>query len=526
MTKVRRALISVSDKEGLLPFAKGLLEVGVAIFSSGGTAARLREAGISVTDVAEYTGSPEVMGGRVKTLHPRVHAGILSRRTDADMEDLARLGGEAIDLVVVNLYPFEETAARGEPSERVREQIDIGGPTLLRAAAKNHPHVTVVVDPADYPRVLQAIVAHGAPDGAMRLQLARKAFEHTASYDAAIARWLQKEDAVQRDGGGEASPPATWLSALRRAETLRYGENPHQPAALYLERAPAPGSVGYAVRQGVRGGKALSYNNLVDVEAAWAAVLEHEGPAAVVVKHTNPCGVALGATLAEAYRRAREADPVSAFGGIVALRCPCDLATAELLAETFLECVIAPGFDPDALAWLQARKRNLRLLAAGEPLGPKGPRAWRLRALSGGLLVQRDDAVVPGEVLEARVVTRRAPTASEMEAMRFAWRVCAHVKSNAIVLARPDVTVGIGAGQMSRVEAVRLAVGKAAEAARGAVMASDAFFPFSDGLQVAAEAGVTAVVQPGGSRRDEEVIAAADEAGMAMLFTGRRHFRH
>ncbi len=525
MTKVRRALISVSDKEGLLSFARGLAEAGVRLLSSGGTAAHLREAGIAVMDVSEYTGSPEVMGGRVKTLHPRVHGGILSRRTEDDEEDLTRLGGAAIDLVVVNLYPFEATVARGEPPDRVLEHIDIGGPTLVRAAAKNHPHVTVVVDPADYPAVLEAISSRGVPDDAMRLRLACKAFEHTAAYDAAIARWFQRRSGSLASESGEAAPPQVWVSGLRRAERLRYGENPHQPAALYLERDPAPGTVGYAVRHGVSGDKPLSYNNLVDVEAAWAAVLEHEGPAAVVVKHTNPCGVALGETLAEAYRRAREADPISAFGGIVALRTRCDLTTAELLAETFLECVVAPAFEPDALEYLRSRKKNLRLLAVGEP-ARAAARPWRSRALSGGLLVQQEDEVVPTEVSEARVVTRRAPSEAERAALDFAWRVCAHVKSNAIVLARPGVTVGIGAGQMSRVDAVRIAVERSGEAARGAVMASDAFFPFPDGVQVAAEAGVTAVVQPGGSRRDQEVIAAADEAGISMLFTGRRHFRH
>ncbi len=518
--KVERALLSVSDKRGLVPFAQALADAGVELLSSGGTARVLREAGVPVTEVAEVTGSPEILGGRVKTLHPRIHGGILSRRTPEDEADLERIGARPIDLVVVNLYPFEQTVARGaEPSE-ILEQIDIGGPTLVRAAAKNHPHVAIVVDPEDYAAVAEAVSREQGIDPAMRRRLARKAFEHTAAYDAAIARWMQSEE-----GGEAAETPEVLAVAMRRETTLRYGENPHQTAALYLERDPAPGTIGYAVRQGLLGGKPLSYNNLVDLEGAWAAVLEHEGPAAVVVKHTNPCGLATGETLAEAYERARQADPVSAFGGIVALRTPCDLATAERLVETFLECVVAPAFEPEALELLRARKKNLRLLAAGEPPS-EGSAAGRVRSISGGLLLQRADRVAPGEVAEARVVTRRAPTAEERAALDFAWRVCAHVKSNAIVLARPGVTVGIGAGQMSRVEAVRIAVAKAGEQAAGAVMASDAFFPFADGVQAAAEAGVTAVVQPGGSKRDEEVIAAADEAGIAMVFTGRRHFLH
>ena len=523
---IRRALLSVSDKSGLVPFAQALAARGVLLLSTGGTHKALVAAGVPVMTVEAYTGSPEVMDGRVKTLHPRVHGGILMRGA-IDDADLERLGGHPIDLVVVNLYPFAETLAKpGSSHEDIIENIDIGGPSMVRSAAKNHARVTVVTDPSDYAGLLAELEASGEGSGtiswATRRRLAAKAFAHTAAYDGQIAGYLSTAE-------GDAPPnravryPLHLVQAFDRAYPLRYGENPHQTGAFYRDRDARPGSLAAAEAVGA-GGKELSFNNLVDVDAALEAVREFDGPAAVVVKHTNPCGVAVAADLTAAYRAARDADPVSAFGGIVALNRPVDLATAQILAETFLECIVAPAFDADALAVLRGKK-NLRLLATGTWL-PADHAELTWKRIGGGLVVQDRDATAAGEVEGARVVTRRAPTAEERHALAFAWRVCKHVKSNAIVLAREGCTVGVGAGQMSRVESVKIATGKAGELSRGSVLASDAFFPFPDGVELAGESGVTAVAQPGGSVKDADVIAAADRAGMAMVFTGARHFRH
>jgi phosphoribosylaminoimidazolecarboxamide formyltransferase/IMP cyclohydrolase len=519
---IRRALISVSDKTALLSFAQALTARGVEILSTGGTQKALRDAGIPVTPVEAYTGSPEVMDGRVKTLHPRVHGGILMRGA-IDDADLERIGGKPIDLVVVNLYPFAQTLAKPSADHaEIIENIDIGGPSMVRSAAKNHARVAVISDPADYPTVLAEIEATGEVSLPTRRRLAAKAFAHTSAYDGMIAGYLSSAEG-DAEPSRDARYPGYLHLAFERAYSLRYGENPHQTGAFYKDRDAQAGTIAAAASLGA-GGKELSFNNLVDVDAAFEAVREHEQPAAVVVKHTNPCGVAVAATLEGAYRVAREADPVSAFGGIVALNREVDLATAQALAETFLECVIAPSFAEAGLAVLRAKK-NLRLLATGPWLAPTlAERTFK--RVSGGLVVQDRDATAPGEVARARVVTRRAPTEAELAALDFAWKVGKHVKSNAIVLALGDRTVGVGAGQMSRVESVKIAVGKAGEQAKGAVLASDAFFPFPDGLELAAAHGISAVAQPGGSVKDEEIIAAADRAGIAMVFTGARHFRH
>lgn len=524
MPSLRRALVSVSDKRDLVPFIKALVARGVEILSTGGTARTLRDAEIPVTDVSAYTGSPEIMDGRVKTLHPRVHGAILMRERPDDREALASIGGEPIDLVVVNLYPFEETLRRPNVThDELVEKIDIGGPAMVRAAAKNHARVAVVVDPADYPRVQREIELDGDVSHETRVELAARAFAHTARYDGAIAAWLSS---IERDGTRERYPRSLHLD-YERAYSLRYGENPHQTGAFYAEHAAPEGSLGRAVSVGA-GGKELSYNNLVDVDAALEAAREFDTPAAVVVKHTNPCGVASSPSLERAYRIARDADSLSAFGGIVALNRPVDADTARALIETFLEAVVAPGFDPEALKVLHGKK-NLRLLATGPWLPPDQP-GRTVRHVSGGLLVQDRDAKARGEVEKGRVVTKRAPAPDELRALVFGWAVAKHVKSNAIVLAHTEgdalATVGVGAGQMSRVVSVEIAAHKAGEAARGSVLASDAFFPFPDGLERAAAAGVTAVVQPGGSVKDADVIAAADANNIAMIFTGSRHFRH
>lgn len=519
---IRRALISVSDKVGLLSFARSLAEKGIEILSTGGTQRALVEGGVPVVGVETYTGSPEVMDGRVKTLHPRVHGGILMRG-EIDAQDLERLGGKSIDLVVCNLYPFEATVAKGGAHPEIVENIDIGGPSMVRSAAKNHARVAVVCDPADYEGVLAEIEANGEVSAEARRRLAAKAFAHTAAYDGAIAGYLS---GLVWEGEGIASkePYPLYLTwALERAYPLRYGENPHQTGAFYRERSAPAGSLARATSLGA-GGKELSFNNLVDVDAALEAVREHQLPAAVVVKHTNPCGVATAAGLAAAYRQAREADPVSAFGGIVALNREVDRATAQVLAETFLECVVAPSFSEEALELLR-KKEKLRILATGEWLAANHTElAWK--RVGGGVVVQSRDATAAGEARGAKVVSKRAPTDAEWESLEFAWRVCKHVKSNAIVLAGGNRTLGVGAGQMSRVESVKIAVGKAGDQARGSVLASDAFFPFPDGVELALLHGVTAIAQPGGSVKDAEVIAAADKAGAAMVFTGVRHFRH
>ncbi len=519
----RTALLSVSDKTGIIEFARGLTSLGFSLLSSGGTAKALAAEGIPVETIEAYTGSPEVMGGRVKTLHPRVHGGILMRG-DVDQPDLERLGGARIELVVVNLYPFEQTVADpASTHEDIVENIDIGGPSMVRSAAKNHARVGVVCDPADYARVLAEVRASGSIAAQTRAELAAKAFAHTAAYDAAISGYLSSRSA---DGSRSAFPQYLTLP-FERAYGLRYGENPHQGGAFYVERNAPAGSLARAESLGA-GGKELSFNNLVDAEAALDAVRELDRAGAVVVKHTNPCGVAVAEELATAYRQAREADALSAFGGIVALNREVDEATARLLAETFLECVIAPRFSAVALEVLRTKK-NLRILATGEWLGA-AHLALQFKRVGGGLVAQARDASGPGEVLAAKVVSRRQPTEKELRELELAWRVCKHVKSNAIVLATSEAdvvrTTGVGAGQMSRVISVQIACEKAGDAARGSVLASDAFFPFADGVEAAAARGITAIAQPGGSVKDSDVISAADAHGIAMVMTGVRHFRH
>jgi phosphoribosylaminoimidazolecarboxamide formyltransferase/IMP cyclohydrolase len=529
----RRALISVSDKQGVVELARGLAALEYEVLSTGGTAHALGAAGVAVTQVATYTGAPEILDGRVKTLHPRVHGGILARPTAAHRAELAAHGIAEIDVVVVNLYPFEATVARPAVSfEEAIENIDIGGPAMVRSAAKSHERVAVIVDPADYGWVLDALRGAGLSAG-QRLALARKAFAHTAAYDAAIAAYLTSiDDAVAADRGAVPArrelPDTLGVQWQRRYE-LRYGENPHQRAAFYAA-ARSPLTPAEDRRQPtiasaeVLGGKPLSYNNLLDLDAALGLCLELEGPAAVVVKHNNPCGAAVDQDVAAAYRRARDADATSAFGGIVAVSRPVDEALARLLLETFLECVVAPGYS-DAARELLASKKGLRLVAAPGEWSPPTALAWSIRTIAGGALVQTVDT---GRVdLDAApVATVRAPTAAERRDLAFAWRVAKHVKSNAIVFARDGATVAIGAGQMSRVDAVRICERKAGDRLRGAVVASDAFFPFRDGVDVLAGAGAVAVAQPGGSVRDAEVIAAANEHGLAMVLTGMRHFRH
>ncbi len=516
---IQSALLSVSDKTGLVDFAKALHARGVKILSSGGTAKALSEAGVPVETVESYTGSPEVMGGRVKTLHPRVHGGILSRG-EVDEADLARIGGREIDLVCVNLYPFEKTAADPKAThDHIVENIDIGGPSMIRSAAKNHARVTVVCDPADYGRVLDAIAKAGEVPAEVRADLDAKAFAHTAEYDAAISGYLSGRE----PDGARALFPRYLTLPFERAYGLRYGENPHQQGAFYVARNAREGSLATAESLGA-GGKELSFNNLVDVDAALDAVREFDRPAAVVVKHTNPCGVAVSAALDVAYKTARDADALSAFGGIVALNREVDEATAHLLAETFLECVVAPSFSGPALDILRAKK-NLRLLATHAWLGADHA-ALQFKRVGGGIVAQTRDATAAGEATGGKVVSKRGPTAEELKSLEFAWRVCKHVKSNAIVIAQGERTVGVGAGQMSRVISVQIACEKAGALAKGSVLASDAFFPFPDGLEAAARAGVVAVAQPGGSVKDPDVIAAADAHGVALVMTGVRHFRH
>jgi phosphoribosylaminoimidazolecarboxamide formyltransferase/IMP cyclohydrolase len=519
---VRRALISVSDKTGAVDFALGLAARGVEILSTGGTAAALRQAGVPVLDVSVYTGFPEMMDGRLKTLHPKIHGGLLGRRGTDDAVMLAQ-GIPPIDLLAVNLYPFEQTVARPDSDLAMAiEHIDVGGPAMLRAAAKNYAAVAVVVDPDDYPEVLDALAAAGgAVPVDLRLRLAVKAFEHTARYDGAIANYL---GGVLGEEDRRDFPHCLSLQ-FRQVQRLRYGENPHQRAAFYVEHAPEVGSVATA-RQ--LQGKELSFNNIADTDAALECVKQFEPmPACVIVKHANPCGVAVGHSLLEAYDLAYRTDPTSAFGGIIAFSQALDAATARAIVERqFVEVVAAPVVSDEALA-VFAGKKNVRVLACGDwPVRPLPGLDYR--RVTGGLLAQdRDQQTVRPEDL--RVVTRRVPTQTERADLLFAWKVAKYVKSNAIVYARDGATVGVGAGQMSRVYSARIAGIKAADEGlqvRGSVMASDAFFPFRDGVDAAASAGVTAVIQPGGSMRDEEVIAAADEHGMAMVFTGVRHFRH
>ena len=523
---VRRALISLSDKTGLEALAAGLGKHDVELVSTGGTAARLRELGSQVRDVSNLTGFPEMMDGRVKTLHPKVHGGLLAVRDNPDhAAAMAEHGIAAIDLVVVNLYPFLKTLMSGGDRDTVIENIDIGGPSMVRSAAKNHAFVTILTDPADYEALLAELDEHGGTTLEFRKRMAAKAFALTAEYDAIVSQWFAFGDQGQRW-------PESWTFASRLKMPLRYGENPHQQAALYIPVGPT--ARGIAQAEQVQG-KELSFNNLNDANAALELVAEFRDaePTVVIVKHANPCGVATRGTLLEAWQQALACDSVSAFGGIVAVNRPLDAATAEAITEIFTEVVVAPEADEDARA-IFSRKKNLRLLLAGELPDPARG-SQRMTVITGGLLVQDgDNGRVTSEDL--KVVTKRAPTTQELADCLFAWTVAKHVKSNAIVYARDGVTAGIGAGQMNRRDSARIAAIKAREAAEthgwteprtiGAAVASDAFFPFADGLLAAAEAGATAVIQPGGSIRDDEVIAAADEAGLAMVFTGMRHFRH
>ena len=522
MNKVPRALISVSDKTGVADFARALHELGIEILSTGGTAALLADAGIPVVEVSDFTGCPEMMDGRVKTLHPKVHGGILGRR-GIDEAVMAENDIAPIDLVVVNLYPFEQTVARDDCDLALAiENIDIGGPAMLRAAAKNHAAVAVVVDSADYAPLLAELQQNrGQVSDATRYALAVKTFEHTARYDGAIANYL----GAVSSSGEHSTFPSTMNLQYRQVQTMRYGENPHQRAAFYVEHVPAEASV--ATAQQLQG-KELSYNNVADTDAALECVKSFtEGPACVIVKHANPCGVALGASPLEAYDRAFQTDPTSAFGGIIAFNRSLDEATAQAIIDRqFVEVIIAPQVEPVALPVLAAKK-NVRVLECGA--WPDSPvPALDFKRVNGGLLVQDRDL---GRVAESdlKVVTRRAPDARQMKDLLFAWRVGKFVKSNAIVYCKDGMTIGVGAGQMSRVYSARVAALKAADEGlevTGSVMASDAFFPFRDGIDQAAEAGIVAVIQPGGSMRDDEVIAAADEHGIAMVFTGMRHFRH
>jgi phosphoribosylaminoimidazolecarboxamide formyltransferase/IMP cyclohydrolase len=526
--KVTQALLSVSDKRGTVDFARGLAQLGIKLLSTGGTAKLLRDAGLDVTDVSDYTGFPEMLDGRVKTLHPKVHGGILGIRGNAEHEaTMVKHGIPAIDLVVVNLYPFRETVAKpGCTLDDAIENIDIGGPTMVRAAAKNHGNeqggVGVVTDPEDYAAILDELKSGGALSYATRFALAKKAFTHTARYDSAISNWLTSLDEQNKPG---VFPERLQL-AFDKVDTMRYGENPHQQAAFYREPVPVPGSI--ASYQQLQG-KELSYNNIGDADAAWECVKAFDGAVAnmvacVIVKHANPCGVAIAGSALEAYRKAFKTDPTSAFGGIISFNCAIDKATAEAVAGQFAEVIIAPEITSDARA-VFAAKQNLRVLIV--PMG-KASGLMDYKRVGGGLLVQSADEarITPADI---KVVTRRAPTATEMSDLLFAWRVAKYVKSNAIVYCKDAMTVGVGAGQMSRVDSARIAAIKAENnglTVAGSVVASDAFFPFRDGLDVLAKAGATAVIQPGGSVRDAEVIAAADEQNLAMVFTGFRHFRH
>ncbi len=516
--KVSRALISVSDKTGVVEFARALLTQGVEILSTGGTAQLLKLNGVVVTEVADHTGFPEMMEGRVKTLHPKVHGGILARRDKPEhMRSMQEHGIAPIDMVVVNLYPFAQTVARpGVAMEDAIENIDIGGPAMVRAAAKNHEFVAVITDPADYAPIAAKLKADKGRLGFdERFRLAAKAFSHTAEYDGMISNWL-----TARDPNGQVKPfPERFNLQVSLAQPLRYGENPHQSAAFYVERDPPPGTLAnFAQLQG----KELSYNNIADADAAWECCRTFDVPACVIVKHANPCGVAIAESPLAAYRNAFLTDPTSAFGGIIAFNRPVDGATAEAVAKQFVEVVIAPAYTPEAFAVFKG-KQNVRLLAIEVA---RAPNRLDMKRVGGGLLLQTTDDY---DVSELRIVTKRDPTKDEMNDLVFAFRVAKFVKSNAIVFAKGGMTLGVGAGQMSRVDSTRIAAIKAKNAGlalRGSVVASDAFFPFRDGLDVVARAGARAVIQPGGSVRDKEVIAAADEHGIAMVFTGMRHFRH
>jgi phosphoribosylaminoimidazolecarboxamide formyltransferase/IMP cyclohydrolase len=514
----RRALLSVSDKKGLVPFAEELVALGFDIVSTGGTAALLREAGVPVINVTDVTGFPEIMDGRVKTLHPKVHGGLLARAGKDDAV-LRKHGIELIDLAVVNLYPFGQVVANPKSTEDdAIENIDVGGPAMLRAAAKNHARVTVVVDPADYEQVLEHFRNGNGPPAAFKRQLATKAFAHTAAYDAQVASYLSG-----RADHAVAAYPERLVRAWQRKTLLRYGENPHQSAALYVDSSASPGALAGAT---LLQGKPLSFNNLTDADAALACVRSWTTPACVIVKHANPCGVATGKKLKSAYERAYSGDPTSAYGGVIAFNRALDAGTAEqILDNQFAEVIVAPKIEKRAAEVLE-RKPNIRVLECGEKAAQA--HEWEIKALDGGVLLQERDLVELSKK-ELKTVTKRKPTKLELRDLLFAWKVVRHVKSNAIVLAQDEKTLGIGAGQMSRVMSVRIAVMQAQDqkfSLKGAVLASDAFFPFSDGVEVAAKAGIKAVIQPGGSVRDEEVIMLANKHGIAMVFTGRRHFKH
>jgi phosphoribosylaminoimidazolecarboxamide formyltransferase/IMP cyclohydrolase len=516
--RIQRAILSVTDKTGLTGFARKLSALGVELISTGGTAKQLRDAGIAVKDISELTGFPEMLDGRVKTLHPKVHGGILHRREDqAHRAAVAEHGIQPIDMVVVNLYAFEKTASKpGVHFEELIENIDIGGPSMIRSAAKNFHDVAVVTSPADYESIAEEMSkSNGALSAETKWRLAQKAFATTAAYDSAIASTLER---VSANGNftlhaADGFPDALRLS-FKKVTDLRYGENPHQKAAMYSDGSTS----GVANARQVQG-KELSYNNIVDLQAAWDLAQEFEEPVCAIIKHTNPSGTATGDTLAEAYKRALECDPVSAFGGVIGVNRPVDAAAAEEMAKLFLEVIAAPSFEPAALEKLSAKK-NLRLVDI-----TNSPQKWVLKNVSGGMLVQDADLHQLKES-DLKVVTKRPPTAEEKRALLFAWKVCKHVKSNAILYARDGQTVGVGAGQMSRVDSCRLGAQKAVLPLKGTVAASDAFFPFPDGVEEIAKAGATAIIQPGGSVRDQEVIEAADRLGLTMIFTGVRHFRH
>ena len=521
---MKRAIVSVSDKKGVVDFAKGLASLGYEILSTGGTAKALREAGVKVTDVAAYTGSPEILDGRVKTLHPKIHGGLLGRRNDAKhAAEMAQQGIAPLDLVAVNLYPFEATIGKADCAfEDAIENIDIGGPSMLRSAAKNHQDVVVIVDPGDYERVLEALRG-GSVSQETRRELARKVFQHTSRYDGVIAGYLEAQDAA----GAVKFPPLLTLQ-FEKVQNLRYGENPHQQGAFYRELS---GDEPAVARGRQLHGQEMSYDDLLDANSALELVKEFRQeaplPAAVIVKHNNPCGAATGATARDAYVSARDTDPVSAFGGVIAFNVVVDVAAAKEITAMFVEVVVAPGFDAEALAELK-RKKDLRLLEVGtlHIARRTGLDTMDLKKIVGGVILQERDLGTIPDIRALKVASKRLPTGAEYEAFAFAWKVCKHVKSNAIVFARSDRTIGIGAGQMSRVDSVKLATLKAASSLKECVMASDAFFPFRDGIDAAAQAGITGVIQPGGSIRDEEIIKAVNEHNMAMVMTGMRHFRH
>jgi len=519
MSRIKTALISVSDKTGIVEFAVFLSERGVKLVSTGGTASMLRKAGLEVKDVSELTGFPEMMDGRVKTLHPKVHGGLLGRRdVKSHTDSMNEHNITPIDLAVVNLYPFEQTVAKGAEFDDCIENIDIGGPSLIRSASKNYEHVTIITDSSDYKLVISEMKENkGATTLATRSALAAKAFARTASYDAAISTWFAREQ-------GEIFPPVLNFSAKRR-QILRYGENPHQQAALYTQELSVAGVISAEQLQG----KELSYNNIADTDAAFDLVSEFADPAVAIIKHANPCGVAVGKSLTQAYEKALACDPVSAYGGIIACNRELDEKTAKLIAKIFVEAIIAPSASKKAIEIISAKK-NLRLLITGEVPGPTR-RQMLLKSVSGGILLQERDHITLSDK-ELKIVTKRKPSKKELQDLIFAFTVGKHVKSNAIVLVKDKATTGIGAGQMSRIDSSRIASWKAENTAtsvknaKGSVLASDAFFPFADGLISAAESGITAVIQPGGSIRDDEVITAADERGIAMVFTAIRHFRH